>query len=150
MFKEPFISINRIAISIDNINKGIELHQRHQSVIPDLADVPEDRCCPHPNLQADINDLGKIPEKDGNRTGTVAHCQHQYKQTEAVIHDLDRIDGRIVSVDSGYNKQYSRKKYMDKGSCYQLNDRQDTDVKYHLFHQIAVLQKGIGAAGDPL
>ena len=148
MFKEPFISINRIAISVDNINKRVYLHQRYQSVISDLPDIPEDRGCPHSNLQTDIDDLGKIPEKYCDRAGTVAHCQHQHKQTEAVVHDLDRIDRRVVSVDSSHNKQYSCKKYMDKGSCHQLDDRQDTDIEYHLFYQIAILQKGIGATGD--
>lgn len=62
MFKEPFPSINCIAISIYDINQRIKLHQNKDIFILDHTDIPQDRCRPHANLQRNIDDLGKIPE----------------------------------------------------------------------------------------
>ena len=150
MFKEPFPSINCIAISIYDINQRIKLHQNKDIFILDHTDIPQDRCRPHANLQRNIDDLGKIPEKHHNGTGAIAHCQHQHKQAEAVIQNLDRIDRGKISVACRHNQQNPHKKQVDKGCCNKLNNGKHADIKDYLFYQIAVLQKSIGAIGDRL
>ena len=139
MFKEPFIPINRISITVDNIDQRIQFKQRDDLGITEHTDIPQNRGSPHPHLQRNINDLGKIPEKDHNGTGTVAHGKHQHKQAEAVIKYLQCINSRVIPVNRRHDQEHCHEKHMDEGRRDQLDDRQNADIKYHLLHQIAVL-----------
>ena len=141
MFKEPFIPINRVPVSVYNIDKGIELKQRDHIVVLQHTDIPQNRRCPHADLQPDIDDLGKIPEKHHDSAGRIGQSQHKNIGTETVIYDLYRINRRITPVTRRHDQKNQYKKQMDKSRRNDLDDRKDADLKYHLFYQIIIFQK---------
>lgn len=99
MLKEPAFLIYSASIPVYNISQWIQLKQYPElRIIFEHTDIPEDRGSPHSYLKSDINDLRQITEKHHNRTGTIAHGQHQYKQAEAVIKDLQGIQIGHISI----------------------------------------------------
>lgn len=110
MFKKPLVPVNRIPITVYDIDKRIQLKKRNHIVIFQHPNVPQNGSRPHTNLQPDINDLGQIPEKDYDRTSAVAHSQNQDKQTKTIINHLKRINRRIITVNGRYNQQHAYKK----------------------------------------
>ena len=136
--EKPFFLVDRTAIAIHDIDQRIQL-QDHDPLRRQRLQIPQNGGCPHADLQSDADDLGQIPEKYHYRAGRITQCQHKYKQAEAVVHNLYRIYGRIIAVDSCHDQQETYEKYMDKSSRNNLDDRQDADLKYYFFHQIVVL-----------
>ena len=144
ILKEPFPLADCASVTVDNVNQWIQLQNKHPFGVQ-TVNIPQDRCSPHAYLQRNIDNLGQIPEKYHDRAGRVAQCQHKYEKAGAVINDLYRIDRPIISINSGNHQKNAHKKYMDEGCCDDLDDRQDTDLKYNLFDKVIVFQHGICA-----
>ena len=123
MFKEPFIPINRISITVDNIDQRIQFKQCDDLGITEHTNIPKNRGCPHSHLQRNINDLGKIPEENNDRAGAIAHGEHQHKQAEAVVDHLYRINTGVIAVKSSHYQQHNYKDHMNASCCDQLDDR---------------------------
>ncbi len=122
MFKEPFIPINRVPVSVYNIDKGIELKQRDHIVVLQHTDIPQNRRCPHADLQPDIDDLGKIPEKHHDSAGAIAHGEHKNKQAKTIINHLQGINGGIIAITRRHHQKHANKKQMDKRRRDQFDD----------------------------
>lgn len=103
ILEEPLLLINRTSVTVDNIYQRIQL-QDHDPLRRQCIQIPQNGGCPHADLQSNADDLGQIPEKYHYRAGRITQRQHKYKQAEAVIHDLYRIYGRIITVDSCHDQ----------------------------------------------
>ena len=139
IFPEPLMFKHSTSVSIYNIEKRIDFQYllynfRHG------FNLPQDRGCPHTNLQCNIDKLCQIPEEYDNRTGRITDCQYEHKQTEAVIYNLNQIDARAVSHRKIHDQHETYKEAVRKCCANDLNDRNDTDLKYYLFHQIGIFQ----------
>ncbi len=143
ILKKPLFFTERTPVSIYNIYQWINFYDG----IPDWrlvlqhSNAPEDRRRPHADLQHDGNNLCQIPEKYDDRAGRIGQPQYQNKCTKTVINDLYRIDRRITSVACRYDQKHQNKKQVDKGRRDHLDDRQDADLKNHLFYQIIIFKK---------
>ena len=121
ILKKPALFKNGTAITIDDVNQGINFYD-HLYPGAKLAHIPHNRSSPHTNLQKNINNLPDILEKYHNCTGAVADSQNQNKQTEAVISQLNGINTGKIAVECGNNQQYADKKQMNKGSGNNFNN----------------------------
>ena len=144
ILEKPFLLINSTSITVYNIHQRIQLQNRDPIAWQGIQ-IPQNRSGPHADLQSDTDDLRQIPEKYYYCTSRIAECQYKNEQAEAIVYDLYRIYGRIIPVNCCHNQQQTHKKYMNKGGCNNLDDRQDTDLKYYFFHQIVIFQQRIGS-----
>ena len=87
--------------------------------------------------------MGKILEKHHNGTGGVADGQHKQEQAGTVIENLNQINRRITMIDGRNDYEHHDEKGMDKRRRNDLDDGQDANLEYNLFHEVLILSQRI-------
>ena len=110
------MSKHGISVSCDNIIHWIEFKQfYHKRMICHYRiNVPHNRRQPDTHLKHDTDNLCQITEENNNRTCCIDKRQHKTKSAERIVHQLQHIRRRKITVSAAQNQGKSNEKDMDK------------------------------------
>lgn len=100
MLEEPESIHKAVTISLDNIVQRIQLQKAVQPVrnIRNCCGIPQNRGCPHADIQNYIDNLAEIAEKRCDGTGQIGKYNDETDHRKGIVPDLDNLNRRKISL----------------------------------------------------
>ena len=145
MLEEPESIHKAVTISLDNIVQRIQLQKAVQPVrnIRNCCGIPQNRGCPHADIQNYIDNLAEIAEKRCDGTGQIGKYNDETDHRKGIVPDLDNLNRRKLSPQSKTQTSKHNKEQMYKQGRNHLHKWKHTDLKYNLLYQVTVFQQTI-------
>ena len=141
MLPEPLLLIHSTSVAFHDIGHRIQLDEG-LVLLTKCIDVPQNRCRPHPDLHNNGDEILQIAEEQHDGTGGIGQSENKDIFAERVVKQLQGIHRRRISVKgSDQDKDHGEPDVHEHGRRH-LDDRQNADLKDHLFDQIVVLHQG--------
>ena len=149
IFPEPDPGNEAVAVTLGDVIDGIELHQglilfRHH------FDIPENGGEPEAELEKHGHHLPHILHENDERGGDPGQTHHQDDHGKKIIEDLEIAQSRPVAVSEKGEKDDDDEEKMDEERREDLDDRDHAYLEDDFFHQVTVLENGVGGVAQAL
>ena len=102
MLEEPESIHKAITISLNNVIQRIQLQNmvKPSRNVRNRCLIPQNRGCPHSNVQNYVNNLAEITEKRHDCTGQIGKHDNQADHCKGIITDLDNLNRREFPINA--------------------------------------------------